>query len=86
MRVVPAHNQPTTLLTNQDVLEEVTSMVAAGDAALRGDYRAAQRALHRPGVLNEADLQALFDNPVAFVDTLPVQAQAAMRQLPGCKG
>lgn len=58
-------------------------MVAAGDAALRGDYGAAQRALHRPGVLDESDLQALFRNPGAFVDTLPVHARAALKRLPG---
>lgn len=59
------------------------SMMAAGDAALRGDYGAAQRALCRPGVLDESDLQALFLNPVAFVNTMPVHARAAMQRLPG---
>lgn len=69
--------------STQEVLDEVISMVAAGDAALRGDYGAAQRALHRPGVLDDSDLQVLFQNPAAFVDTMPVQARAVMRRLPG---
>ncbi len=77
--VLCSNNPPTTLQQPQSVLDEVTSMLRAGDAALRSDYSTARAALQKPGVLEEHELQVLFDDPNVFVQQhIPAHGRAGL--------